>query len=187
MKRALVVGTGTVMGVAAVLALNPDGSSSAVALPTAGSGGTGSTATSGSTGSSGPSSSGSSHASSNGSSNAGTSHGTSGSSGSSGSSSGGSGSSGTTSATGAAIDVGYGIVQVKVTLTGGKITGIDAVQLPQNDGHSARISQVAWPMLVNEAMQAQSSQISGVSGASYTSYGFAQSLKAALVSLGHAA
>ena len=35
MKRALVVGTGTVMGVAAVLALNPDGGASAAGkIPT---------------------------------------------------------------------------------------------------------------------------------------------------------
>jgi uncharacterized protein with FMN-binding domain len=96
-------------------------------------------------------------------------------------------SGGTTSATGTAVDVGYGLVQVKVTLTDGTITAIDAVQLPQNDGHSARISQQSWPSLVNQAVKAQSSQISGVSGASYTSYGFTESLKAALVSLGHAA
>jgi uncharacterized protein with FMN-binding domain len=40
---------------------------------------------------------------------------------------------------------------------------------------------------VQQAISAQSSQISGISGASYTSYGFAQSLKAALLSVGHAA
>jgi len=158
MKRALIVGTGTVMGVAAVLALNPDGASVAAGLPSS----AGSTTTPGTgTGTSGsaatPKASSSAAASSS------------------------------TSATGTGVDVGYGIVQVKVTVTGVTISAIDAVQLPRNDGHSARISQQAWPMLVDQALKAQSSQISGVSGASYTSYGFTESLKAALVSLGHAA
>ena len=42
-------------------------------------------------------------------------------------------------------------------------------------------------MLVQQAITAQSSQISGISGASYTSYGFVESLKAALLAAGHAA
>ena len=161
MKRALIVGTGTVMGVAAVLALNPDGASVAAGLPSS----VGSTTTPG------------------------TSTGTSGTSGTTAAprASATATASSATSATGTGVDVGYGIVQVKVTVTGGTISAIDAVQLPRNDGHSARISQQAWPMLVDQALRAQSSQISGVSGASYTSYGFTESLKAALVSLGHAA
>ena len=163
MKRALIVGTGTVMGVAAVLALNPDGASVAAGLPT-------STGSSSGTTSTGPVSTGTGSSASP--------KATGGTT---------SGSDAATSATGTGVDVGYGIVQVKVTLTGGKITAIDAVQLPQNDGHSARISQQAWPMLVDQALKAQSSQVSGISGASYTSYGFSESLKAALVSLGHAA
>jgi uncharacterized protein with FMN-binding domain len=166
MKRALIVGTGTVMGVAAVLALNPDGSSVAAGLPTANGSGTTTTGTT----------------------TAGTTTPGAGSTATpKASATSGSGTGAATSATGTGVDVGYGIVQVKVTVTDGKITAIDAVQLPQNDGHSARISRQAWPMLVQQAITAQSSQISGISGASYTSYGFTESLKAALVSLGHAA
>ena len=169
MKRALVVGTGTVMGVAAVLALNPDGASVAAGLPTAN--GTSTTTT----GTTNP-----------GTTTPGTARPGSGS-GATPAATSGSGSAAATSATGPGVDVGYGIVQVKVTIADGKISAVDAVQLPQNDGHSARISRQAWPMLVQQALEAQSSQISGVSGASYTSYGFTESLKAALVSLGHAA
>ena len=170
MKRALIVGTGTVMGVAAVLALNPDGASVAAGLPTSSAPGTSSTGaiSAGSTGS-------------------GTGTGSTAAPQPKATATSGSTTGGTTSATGTGVDVGYGIVQVKVTLADGKISAIDAVQLPQNDGHSARISQQAWPMLVDQALKAQSSSISGVSGASYTSYGFTESLKAALVSLGHAA
>jgi uncharacterized protein with FMN-binding domain len=156
MIRAVVVGAGTVVGVATVLALNPHGSTVAAALPATGSGsGSGSSTGSGSASGSGSGS--------------------------------GSGSTGTRTATGDAVDVGYGLVQVKVTLDGGTISAIDAVQLPQNDGHSARISQQSWPMLVSQAIAAQSAHIAGVSGASYTSYGFVQSLTSALTSLGHTA
>jgi len=154
MKRALIVGTGTVAGVAAVLALNPTGgAASTVAGPP-------------------------------------TSRATSGTGGSASSTSGGSTSGGSTSgttATGSAVDVGYGTVQVQVTISGGRLVDIQALALPQNDGHSARISQQAFPELVSQALAAQSSQIAGVSGASYTSYGFVESLKAALTSAGHAA
>jgi uncharacterized protein with FMN-binding domain len=136
MKRAIVVTAGTVAGVAAVLALNPDGASvSAGTHP--------STAPSGG--------------------------------------------SGTRSATGDAVDVRWGNVQVQVTLTGDRITDITSVQLPDGDGHSARISERVWPTLVQQAIEAQSSQVAGVSGASFTSYGFRESLKSALLSLGHPA
>ena len=147
MIRAVIIGAGTVVGVATVLALNPDGRTVAAGLP-------GGTTTGGST-------------------TGGARTGTPG--------------AGSQTATGDAVDVGYGLVQVSVTVSGGSITDISAVQLPQNDGHSARISQQSWPMLVQQAMAAQSSSIAGVSGASYTTYGFQQSLKSALISLGHSA
>lgn len=92
---------------------------------------------------------------------------------------------GTRTATGDAIDVRWGYVQVEVTLTDGRLTAIRSVQLPDGDGHSARISQRVWPTLVQQAIEAQSSHVAGVSGASFTSYGFEQSLESALLALGH--
>lgn len=91
------------------------------------------------------------------------------------------------SAVGAAVDVGYGIVQVQATVSGGRLVDIQAVQLPYDNPYSLNISKQAWPLLVQEALQAQSAQIAGVSGASYTTTGFEQSLASALVTLGHAA
>lgn len=179
MKRALVIGTGTVMGVAAVLALNPDGGASAAgALPTIKpSTTTGISSTT--TGSSNNSGNGSSSNAAT-SPNAGTSN--------SGSSSNGSSSTGSSSssktATGSAVDVGYGIVQVQAVIKGGKLVDVQALSLPNNDGHSARISQQAFPMLVKQAISAQSANVSGIGGASYTSYGFQQSLSSALSNAG---
>ncbi|WP_228489037.1 FMN-binding protein [Raineyella fluvialis] len=74
-------------------------------------------------------------------------------------------------------------MQVKTTITGGKITAITWVQLP-SDGHSQRINSYAAPALVQEALQAQSANVDAVSGATYTSAGFQQSLQSALTKAG---
>ena len=94
----------------------------------------------------------------------------------------GSGSSGT--ATGDAVDTRYGPAQVKVTVTDGKITSIEAVQLQGNDPRSVQISSSAEPVLQQEALSAQSADIDAVSGATYTSDSYAQSLQSALDKLG---
>jgi uncharacterized protein with FMN-binding domain len=80
---------------------------------------------------------------------------------------------------GKAFDVHYGVVQVKVKLTGKRITAITATSLPQG-GRSSDISRYAGPQLRREAMAAQSANIDAVSGASYTSAGYAKSLQSAL-------
>ena len=177
MKRAIVIGTGTVMGVAAVLALNPDGGASASGnLPTLPTSTSTSTISSNSASNSSGSSTSNAATSPNSSSNSSSSN----SSGSSSSSS----SSSTKKVTGSAVDVGYGVVQVEAIIKGGKLVDVQAISLPNNDGHSARISQQAYPMLVNQAIAAQSANISGIGGASYTSYGFQQSLSSALTKAG---
>lgn len=91
----------------------------------------------------------------------------------------------TKTVTGSAITVGegrrvFGIVQVQLTLTNGKITAVTAVQAPQDDPHSSELSQFAIPVLSNEVLSAQSASIAAVSGATYTSEGYAQSVQAAL-------
>jgi len=168
MKRAVLVGAGTVAGVAALLVLNPEsgaGASSSLAA-----GATSSTATGRS------SSSGSTATGATPSAPASPSTGTSGSA-----------KDGTY--TGDAVDVGrgYGTVQVQATVTGGRVVDVTALAVPQNDPRSAQISTQAVPMLVQQAIAAQSASISGISGATYTSSGFAQSLRSALVQAGLAA
>jgi len=176
MKRAALVGAGTLAGVAAILTLNPEGTTATSAAATP--------ATSSSTGTSDSSSSSTSSGSSSGA-----------TSGSSGSTSSGSTSSGSSSSTGSgtdgtytgdAVDVGhgYGTIQVQVTVSGGKVTDITALAVPQNDPRSAQISSYAVPQLVSQAIEAQSSSISGLSGATFTSNGFGQSLASALTQAG---
>ena len=73
----------------------------------------------------------------------------------------------------------YGTVQVKVTLSGGRITDVQAVQLPTG-GRSGDIASYAAPRLRSEVLAAQSANIDTVSGASYDSEGYARSVQSAL-------
>jgi uncharacterized protein with FMN-binding domain len=82
--------------------------------------------------------------------------------------------------TGPVIDTRYGPVQVQVTISGGKIADVAALQLPSDHPRSAAISDYVAPVLRTEALQAQSAQIDLVSGATYTSMAYARSLQAAL-------
>jgi uncharacterized protein with FMN-binding domain len=74
----------------------------------------------------------------------------------------------------------FGVVQVRLTLTNGKITAATAIQVPENDSHSAEISQFSIPTLSQEVLSSQSASIDAVSGATYTSEAYAQSVQAAL-------
>ena len=78
----------------------------------------------------------------------------------------------------------YGSVQVQISVSGGRVTDITALAVPQNDPRSAQISQYAVPQLVSQALAAQSASIAGISGATYTSQGFMQSLASALTAAG---
>ena len=74
----------------------------------------------------------------------------------------------------------FGNVQVSITVSGGKITAVNNLQLPQDDQRSAQISSYAGAQLQSQALAAQSANIDGVSGATYTSQGYAESLQAAI-------
>jgi uncharacterized protein with FMN-binding domain len=74
----------------------------------------------------------------------------------------------------------FGDTQVKITISGGRITDVQAVQLPFDRPRSAEISQYAAPQLHDEVLQAQSAQIDSLSGATYTSDAYAQSVQSGL-------
>jgi uncharacterized protein with FMN-binding domain len=84
--------------------------------------------------------------------------------------------------TGDSIDVRYGFVQVKITVENGKITDAQAVKSPT--GRNDRYTQMSVPVLRQRTLAAQSANISGVSGASFTSYGWYTSLVSALAKAG---
>jgi uncharacterized protein with FMN-binding domain len=89
-------------------------------------------------------------------------------------------SSGTATYTGTAIQTRYGAVQVRVTISNGKITDVTTLQAPSGDPHSSSISAAATPVLSSEALTAQSARIDTVSGATFTSHGYVASLQSAL-------
>ena len=74
----------------------------------------------------------------------------------------------------------YGAVQVKAVISGGKLTNVVLVQMPNEENRSAQISSMAGPQLVQEAITAQSANVDIVSGATSTSESFAQSLQSAM-------
>lgn len=83
-------------------------------------------------------------------------------------------------ATSDAIGTQYGNVQLKVTVTNGKITRIEALQLPSNDPKSQEIGAYAEPLLTKSALSKQDGTVDAVSGATDTSNGYAAALQSAL-------
>jgi uncharacterized protein with FMN-binding domain len=74
----------------------------------------------------------------------------------------------------------WGPVQVELTVSGATIAKVSVLQYPDGNGTDQQISNYALPILIQETMDAQSSQIDMVSGATYTSNGYLQSLQSAL-------
>jgi uncharacterized protein with FMN-binding domain len=81
---------------------------------------------------------------------------------------------------GSVADTRWGPVQVQVTIAGGKITNVVAIQQPSGNNRDQEINSYALPQLHDQAIRAQSARLDGVSGATVTSDGYTQSLQAAL-------
>lgn len=81
---------------------------------------------------------------------------------------------------GPAVQTPYGVVQVALKVSGGRILAVKLPRLTAFDSTSQMINSQAAPILVRETMSAQSDRIDTVSGATYTSEGYLQSLQAAL-------
>ncbi|MEU3290919.1 FMN-binding protein [Streptomyces longwoodensis] len=92
---------------------------------------------------------------------------------------GGAGAAAGSTVTGDAAQTQYGVVQVRLTVAGGKITRAEAVQAPKG-GRSDSVTADAVPRLNREAVAAQGADIDAVSGATYTSAGYRQSLQSAI-------
>ncbi|WP_028060687.1 FMN-binding protein [Candidatus Solirubrobacter pratensis] len=84
------------------------------------------------------------------------------------------------SATGDAISYPYGVLQVKATLSGKRLTGVEMVLLQPEPGRSESIDAQAIPLLRSEALKAHSAKVDVISGATYTSEAYARSLQSAI-------
>lgn len=82
--------------------------------------------------------------------------------------------------TGQDVSMRFGDVQVKLTISGGRITDVEALQMPFDRQRSQAISDYVRQPLHDEVLQAQSAQIDTISGATYTTYAYAQSVQSVL-------
>jgi uncharacterized protein with FMN-binding domain len=82
--------------------------------------------------------------------------------------------------TGAAWPTIYGPVQVRITVRGGRITAVTALEYPVDTPRDEQINQYAIPQLNSETLAAGNARIDAVSGATYTSQGYIASLQNAL-------
>jgi uncharacterized protein with FMN-binding domain len=74
----------------------------------------------------------------------------------------------------------WGPVQVRVTISGGRITDVTTLEYPQGNPRDAEINAYALPVLHDAVIAAQSARVDAVSGATVTSDGYLSSLQAAL-------
>ncbi|HWA19647.1 MAG TPA: FMN-binding protein [Devosia sp.] len=74
----------------------------------------------------------------------------------------------------------YGLVQVAAVIQDGQLAKVKILQYPSDRRTSRFINQQALPLLVREAIRAQSGNVDFISGATLTSNAFAKSLGAAL-------
>lgn len=88
------------------------------------------------------------------------------------------------SATGTGENYGYGVLSVKVTVQGTRITDVSVASLQTAEQYSQSLAQQVIPTLKGEVLSAQSAHINGISGATYTSEAYAYSVQSALDKLG---
>jgi len=91
-----------------------------------------------------------------------------------------SGTSSTKTVTGQTAQTRWGPVQVQITVSAGKVTAVNVLQVPSGNGRDVEINNQAVPVLKQETLQAQNAHIDTVSGATVTSDGYLTSLQSAL-------
>ncbi|MBW4096097.1 MAG: FMN-binding protein [Acidobacteria bacterium] len=85
-----------------------------------------------------------------------------------------------TTITGASESTPYGNVQVSVSFSGKKITGVTVLQVPNSGSYDRQVAQAVPPILEKEVLSSQSASVNTVSGGTYTSTGYLQSVQSAI-------
>jgi uncharacterized protein with FMN-binding domain len=78
----------------------------------------------------------------------------------------------------------WGAVQVRIRVSGARITEVTALRLPDGNPRDREINARAEPALRAAALAAQSADIDSVSGATVTSDGYRRSLQSAIDAAG---
>jgi uncharacterized protein with FMN-binding domain len=87
---------------------------------------------------------------------------------------------GSVSALGPALVTPFSAIQVKATLTDGRLTGIETVALSGDGPHTDALNARAEPILRESALRAGSADVDVVSGATSTSEVWLESLRGAI-------
>lgn len=87
------------------------------------------------------------------------------------------------SAAGRTEQYGYGVLGVRVTAVGHRITNVTVPTIHTDEPYSHAIAEQTLPMLRSEVLSAQSASIHAISGASLTSQAYALSVQSALAKL----
>ena len=74
----------------------------------------------------------------------------------------------------------FSVVQVRATLTRGRLTGVETIALSGDGPHTRAINARAEPILREEALRAGSAKVHTVSGATFTSRVWIESLRDAI-------
>ena len=82
--------------------------------------------------------------------------------------------------TGSAVNFFYGIMQVKATISGSKLSDVTFLKYPNDRPTSIEINTQAMPVLKSEAIKIQGSNVDIVSGATDSVQAFQESLASAL-------
>ena len=82
--------------------------------------------------------------------------------------------------TGSVADAFYGPLQVKATISNGKIVDVKFLQYPNDRPTSIQVNTAAIPYLKQEALQVQNANVDIVTGATQSSEAFRESLAVAL-------
>jgi uncharacterized protein with FMN-binding domain len=88
--------------------------------------------------------------------------------------------SGSTTGTGPVVATPFSVIQVRATLTKGRLTGVETIALSGDGPHTEALNARAEPILREEALRAGSADIDVVSGATSTSESWIESLRAAI-------
>jgi uncharacterized protein with FMN-binding domain len=75
----------------------------------------------------------------------------------------------------------WGELRIKISVHGGQITGVQALEFPDHRSQSLYLSQMAIPVLGSEVIKSQKSQVDVVSSATDTSYTFQDAVADAIV------
>ena len=86
----------------------------------------------------------------------------------------------TSTGTGPLIATPFSTIQVRATLTDGRLTGVETLYLTGDGPHTNALNARAEPVLREEALRTGSADIDVVSGATYTSRSWIDSLEAAM-------